>query len=213
MVVGMRFLALIVLAAGLTLAGSACGGHGASESTTFTAGALPGFVAVRPSLEQGVSSEGSGNVVTRSKLIATAHSLSAPLSAALMKVVEAGFQRGYSESWNDGDAHASAYLFADDPSASKALAELRRYDGLASPEFGGGDLQDVSADGLGDESWGTRGVEEGTHVMGSDYAWRRGNLIVWVSIACTSDYGCSDFDVVRATREYADAVDARIDAS
>ena len=70
-----------------------------------------------------------------------------------------------------------------------------------------GVTKDEDVDGLGDAAWVIWIVGNGTQVS---YAWRRGNLVLDAHMHC---YGVCPADVDGAAREWAEAIDAEVQAS
>ena len=199
------FTMLAVVAAGLVLTATGCGGN--SSRLSYSARDLPGIVDAKPRLPKWPFSPFPAHdpAVTLREVLGD--SPTSALRAFAAKLKNDGFVIGRQLRWNgehnygDGaDSDVVAYLFR---TASGAGAFFRTF----LPLLHRVGAKVISSKGLGDESAGTH-VPAGLHSVSESagYAWRRANLVIFAELACP---GRCLFNVVPPARTYADEIDAR----
>lgn len=209
-----------VLLGGATLALALAGCGGSQPTANISVGDLPAIIAA-PS--QGGWSEYEDyahdpHVVTYRWF--RYYGSNPDLEALLARFKKAGFRRGYWKYWKGraGGVAASdtlALLFRDDSGASRGLDALRKWTKKTPPD-GTRSVTDVSADGLGDESWAIR-FRSPSGFPSSEtmaYGLRLGNLVAYFRMVCEDLKGCSPAGALDdAARAYAREILARAQAA
>lgn len=201
------FTMLAVVAAGLVLTATGCGGN--SSRLSYSARDLPGIVDAKPRLPKWPFSPFPAHdpAVTLREVLGD--SPTSALRAFAAKLKKDGFVIGRELRWNGeqhqpagggADSDVVAYLFR---TASGAGAFFR----AVLPSLHREGEKVISSKGLGDESAAER-VPDGVYSVSESagYAWRRANLVILAELACP---GRCLFNVVPPARTYADEIDAR----
>lgn len=194
---------VVVLAA---LVAGGCGGSGSSTKAAraLTESDLVGVVGPAPDTPSGAAYSTDAGAATYSLADLRDRAQSKADQRTVATLRDNGFEQIYQRTFNGAInvADATAYLFDKAAGASKAFAYLKST--LVDPGKGSGrTLKEISAKGLGDESWGAHLTGNGESAL---FLWRTDNLVVVADMSC--DTTC-DFDVGKALRAYADGIDER----
>ncbi len=188
----MRFVTLFSLGV-IALTVAACGGGG---DANFTQEDVLQILQVTPTMPPGPpwTKQGGTSQESLEEIRATGPEAEGAYKDALAALADAGFQRGFSQSWvsSHAVAQSEASLFPDAAAAQKGFAALRRM----TPGW----YLPIPVDDLGDEA------EMGQGELGAGYTWRRGNVVL---SAWAFRGGGAIFDYDRAARAYADKLDER----
>jgi hypothetical protein len=197
-------LAAAAILAVVAVAASACGGGGGRTSPTLTRDDLLGVVGPAPDTPQGAAYSTDAGAASYTLSDLRAHAASASDRRTVRTLADAGFEQIYQRTFNGAVnvADATAYLFETAAGAGTAFAYLRTT--LSDPGKGSGrTLKELSAKGLGDESWAAHLTGNGESAL---FLWRTGNLVVVADMSCDDSCG---FDVAGAARSYATGIDER----
>ncbi|HZO48731.1 MAG TPA: hypothetical protein VFB26_01170 [Gaiellaceae bacterium] len=200
--------AVLALLAAAGCGGGGDGGTGAGSREPLTREDLIGVVGPAPDVPEGAAYNPDAGASTYTLADLRARAQTASDRTTVRALERSGFEQIYQRSF-DGPvnvADATAYLFRDADGAAKAFAYLKGT--LDHTEAGSGTtLSELSADGLGEESWGAHLSGESESAL---FLFRTRNLVVVADMSCD---GACEFDVGKAARAYADGIDERAKAS
>jgi hypothetical protein len=177
----------------IALTVAACGGGG---DENFTQEDVLQILKVAPTMPPGPPWTKQGGISQESfeELLSRGPEAEGAYKDEIAALADAGFQRGFSQTWvsSHAAAIAEASLFPDAAAAQKGFAAL----GGMTPGW----FLPVPVEDLGDEA------ETGHGDLGAGYRWRSGNLVL---SAWAFRGGGAAFDYDAAARAYADKLDER----